>query len=1373
MKNLITFRKKTQKYIGNSFSRYLLIACLAGSVTSINAQSDGLPRGADQMPYERYESENARTSGGASVQGPTYDQKLLASEASDRRFVSLASAGSSVEWTVQDNAQDGLTLRYSIPDNTQGTLALYVNNQKVRDIALTSYWAWQYFTLGAGTSGNPTNTPSGSSTEPRMRFDELHFILDTPLNNGDVVKLQKDTNDGNAYGIDFIELENAPDPIAKPEGFISVTDYGATPDDDTNDVLAFREAIDIANGDPTIRGVYVPAGRFIHGAGGATSGVLFIGNENFAFQGAGMWHTELYFSQSTPNAVGILFNADAIKFSDMYLNTANNSRTAGNKGTNGTVGKNSVFENIWMEHFETGFWLTSIRKNGAWNVTDGLEIRNCRVRNVYADGTNLTKGTRNTVVEQVNYRNCIDDAMAVWSVNFLEDVPPEPSINNRYSNNTVENNLRAAGVGFFGGYGHSADHLLIKDSFAGPGIRVNTQFPAYSFGNNASQAIDISECTVTGSGTTLNIFGNRFGAIELQLVKTSPPGQSYSLQYVNFTNIDVIDSQHDAVFINSFTPEPLPTVLDNVFFTNLTIDGTGTALDVNNGPNFTSGSGESGGHGLYAANYSPNNDFNGWVEVAGVSFNNIAGEEITYFQSQPEFEIRLTNGPDIVDVTGVSIEANSLELTEGESANVAFSIQPGNANNRSVSWSSSDAAVVSVNSRGEITALREGTATVTVTTAQGNFTDSVVVTVSADRTTLASLSISNSQISEDQDSSEITISATNVDSEITVNYTVSGNASADDYTATPGLNGSVVLRPGTESQTVLITAIDDTVLEANETIEITLVSGNGYEVSDASNGTITIRDNEEVPCAAPTIAITGGAPTIDGIVDATWANAPAMPIANTIAGNPSPDYSGSWKAIDDANFLYVLVNVSDATLTNDSGAEWWNDDTVEIFIDGNNSKASNYDGVDDVQLGFRWDDDTVNFGGNSLQNISGIQFSMVATTNGYTLEVAIPRSGLNASAQLGDQIGFDVVIDDDDNGGARDSQVASLSTSTEGWNNPGVFGSVFLTNCNGGVNPPNNQAPIANAGADQSVADTVTSVSLQGSGSDPDGDAITYAWSQTSGATTVINSLSSATTSVDGLTAGNTYTYTLTVSDGRTTATDTVTVTVANSGVVNPPTGSGFTIQNVWNQEYLRDGGVTVQYGNAPTSAEYFWTLEDVANGVEIKNVATGEYMHLENLTGSIECTERNPNWFSSRWVTSDAGEGSVRVRNQWQSDQYIHVENLTGNAQHGTIFPAWSSARWLFSESANGLKAVSLSNDNGKIALYPNPATSTVTLQYANVLNGSEYYTISSLTGKIVAQKALTAESTVINAESFSAGVYVIEVVSSTSKQSTKLVVE
>ena len=46
-----------------------------------------------------------------------------------------------------DEAADGLTIRFSLPDSedgkgTKGTLALYVNDEYVQDITLDSYWAW-------------------------------------------------------------------------------------------------------------------------------------------------------------------------------------------------------------------------------------------------------------------------------------------------------------------------------------------------------------------------------------------------------------------------------------------------------------------------------------------------------------------------------------------------------------------------------------------------------------------------------------------------------------------------------------------------------------------------------------------------------------------------------------------------------------------------------------------------------------------------------------------------------------------------------------------------------------------------------------------------------------------------------------------------------------------------------------------------------------------------------------------------------------------------------------------------------------------------------------------------------------------------------
>ena len=61
-------------------------------------------------------------------------------------------------------------------------------------------------------------------------------------------------------------------------------------------------------------------------------------------------------------------------------------------------------------------------------------------------------------------------------------------------------------------------------------------------------------------------------------------------------------------------------------------------------------------------------------------------------------------------------------------------VNPGNATDKSVSWSSSDATVASVDVSGKVTALKAGTATITVTTTDGGKTASCAVTVNANST---------------------------------------------------------------------------------------------------------------------------------------------------------------------------------------------------------------------------------------------------------------------------------------------------------------------------------------------------------------------------------------------------------------------------------------------------------------------------------------------------------------------------------------------------------------------------------------------------------------------------------------------------------------
>lgn len=81
-----------------------------------------------------------------------------------------------------------------------------------------------------------------------------------------------------------------------------------------------------------------------------------------------------------------------------------------------------------------------------------------------------------------------------------------------------------------------------------------------------------------------------------------------------------------------------------------------------------------------------------------------------------------------VAVTGVTL-TETAGLTEGENTTLVYEVLPADASNKSVTFKSSNNAVATVDAAGKVTAVKEGTATITVTTADGSFTDTCVVTV--------------------------------------------------------------------------------------------------------------------------------------------------------------------------------------------------------------------------------------------------------------------------------------------------------------------------------------------------------------------------------------------------------------------------------------------------------------------------------------------------------------------------------------------------------------------------------------------------------------------------------------------------------------------
>lgn len=84
-----------------------------------------------------------------------------------------------------------------------------------------------------------------------------------------------------------------------------------------------------------------------------------------------------------------------------------------------------------------------------------------------------------------------------------------------------------------------------------------------------------------------------------------------------------------------------------------------------------------------------------------------------------------------VRVTGVSLDATSKTLTEGETFTLTATIAPANASNKLVAWSSSDETVAKVDKEGEVVSVAPGNATITVKTLDGNYTATCDVTVKA------------------------------------------------------------------------------------------------------------------------------------------------------------------------------------------------------------------------------------------------------------------------------------------------------------------------------------------------------------------------------------------------------------------------------------------------------------------------------------------------------------------------------------------------------------------------------------------------------------------------------------------------------------------
>ncbi|WP_349955158.1 YSIRK-type signal peptide-containing protein [Streptococcus salivarius] len=472
-----------------------------------------------KMPYTTHEAENATIENGATIQQST-DMESTAVEATNQTYVELPKKDAAVTFNVTEPA-NALNVRYTIPDGASGQLDVQVNGSSVGNLDLSSHSAWQYL------KGDHEYDQVVDGSSARFRFDETRLLLkDIQLKSGDKISLVKKKDDNVPYGIDFIELEQAPAPVAQGENSISIVDKGASANDDSDDTAALLAAVEEAKASG--KSVYIPEGRFNFDK------QVNIEADNLKISGAGVWHTQLHFTSDKRYGGGIVFghNSNGIELSNLYMDSNLTSRyneDAQYKAISGTLGKDSKIHDIWVQHFEVGMWIGDYDQTGNMKYTDGLVVENARIRNNLADGINFAQGTKNSTVKNSNIRGNGDDGLAIWS-SISDGTNAAAEENNKFLNNTIESGWRAAGIGIFGGKGHEISGNLIKDVFAGAGIRVNTVFAGHNFDLNDS-GIKIHDNTILRSGTTNDLYKLHRGAIDFQQVRGT------------IKNVDVYDNK--------------------------------------------------------------------------------------------------------------------------------------------------------------------------------------------------------------------------------------------------------------------------------------------------------------------------------------------------------------------------------------------------------------------------------------------------------------------------------------------------------------------------------------------------------------------------------------------------------------------------------------------------------------------------------------------------------------------------------------------------------------------------------------------------------------------------------------------------------------
>ena len=565
----------------------------------------------------------------------------------------------------------------------------------------------------------------------------------------------------------------------------------------------------------------------------------------------------------------------------------------------------------------------------------------------------------------------------------------------------------------------------------------------------------------------------------------------------------------------------------------------------------------------------------------------------------------------ITDDDTLSISSPFVDEGDSGSANLVFTVSLGGTKAAAVTVNYADAGTGTATSGTDYTAVTAGTLTIAAGATSGTITVLVTgdTTVEPDETVVIALtnasgagllpttSTGTGTIRDDDTSGTPTFSinsptVTEGDSGSTnMTFTVSLNPAANRSTrvifgitggtATSGTdyttslqNNRVTLRfnAGETSKTVSVAVQGDTLDEADETVVAQLSGafppfaariGAGM---GTGTGTITDDDTSMVSIDSPTV-VEGdtGSRNMTFTVSLSTANSRQVRIAYTDVGAQQTATSGTdYTALPDGTLTFAPGETSKTVTVEVLGDRIDEpDETVRVQL-GLPANAN-------AMLGTNWRGD----GTITDDDLAWLRTAPVSVAEGDS-----GSTNLNFTITLSDPAGEQITVAYADTGrgtATSGTDYTALAAGTMTIAQGATTGTIAVEVLGDGVterdetielalsNPTNARFvvqsmatwtgtirdddgfPVANAGADQEVSEGAT-VTLTGSGSDPDGDTITeYRWTQTAGPAVTLSSATGTTTSFTaptGLVADEVLRFSFVVTAGGEGGSDSVDVTV-------------------------------------------------------------------------------------------------------------------------------------------------------------------------------------------------------------------------------------